>query len=100
MGRSARYVRAGAGRVARASRQPDAVNCGCRGAAARSGRSRSSPSAGRVRPLLTLSLDAATRIGTIALVSGPNVLADGEVEMRSAAGELLLPGIRRVLESA
>lgn len=53
-----------------------------------------------MRPLLTLSLDAATRIGTIALVSGPNVLADGEVEMRSAAGELLLPGIRRVLESA
>jgi len=53
-----------------------------------------------VTPLLTLSLDAATYLGTIALVSGPSVLAEEQVEMRSASGEQLLPGIRRVLDSA
>src|SRR6185437_13951205 len=34
------------------------------------------------------------------LVSGPSVLAEEQVEMRSASGEQLLPGIRRVLDSA
>ncbi|MGH7634990.1 MAG: tRNA (adenosine(37)-N6)-threonylcarbamoyltransferase complex dimerization subunit type 1 TsaB, partial [Gemmatimonadaceae bacterium] len=51
-------------------------------------------------PLLTLSVDAATYVGTIALVSGPSVLAEEQVEMRSAAGEQLLPGIRQVLDAA
>jgi tRNA threonylcarbamoyladenosine biosynthesis protein TsaB len=49
---------------------------------------------------LTLALDAATYVGTVAVVSGRTVLAEADVAMRGADEERLMPAVAEVIRAA
>lgn len=49
---------------------------------------------------LTLALDASAALGTVAVLDGGTLLAEGETRMRGESGERLLPAVLSALESA
>ena len=49
---------------------------------------------------LTLVLDASASLGTVAVLDGATVLAEGETRMRGESGERLLPAALSALETA
>lgn len=49
---------------------------------------------------LTLALDAATYTGTVALIEGSRLLAEGEVAMRGENEERLMPAVEQLLAEA
>ena len=53
-----------------------------------------------VRPGITLALDAAAAMGTVAVLRDRTVLAEGEAVMRSGHSDFLLPTIDAVLQRA
>jgi tRNA threonylcarbamoyladenosine biosynthesis protein TsaB len=50
--------------------------------------------------VITLAIDAATYVGTVAILRGRDVLAEGEAQMRGATEERLMPAVASLLASA
>jgi tRNA threonylcarbamoyladenosine biosynthesis protein TsaB len=50
--------------------------------------------------MMTLALDAATYVGTVAILHGTRVIAEGEAAMRGREVERLMPAVAAVLEAA
>jgi tRNA threonylcarbamoyladenosine biosynthesis protein TsaB len=53
-----------------------------------------------MKPPLTLALDAATYTGSVALIEGSRLLAEGEVAMRGEKEERLMPAVVKLLADA